>query len=134
MDKISFLGYKLILRGMVYERKEIFNMDKTERTDINEFNEFERCNWHYKRVATKDNFYLFQMKRAGISTYLAYEIWKGKPYTQPDGSKIMIKPCDEDFGKYGWYLSGTKDIICSVLDRLGKSQGLDAEYFKQFIG
>lgn len=41
-----------------------------------------------------------------------YEVWKPKWFKNSDGTVVWAKPCDEDFGTYGWYCmnEAAKDI------------------------
>ena len=80
---------------------------KITARDISEKKEFDRCGIHYKQVYADDNnhIYLYKMNNRDYS----YELVQGKRHTNPDGTIVYTYPRDEDFGTYGWYISGTKE-------------------------
>lgn len=85
-------------------------MEKIFRTDISEKKEFDRIGYHYTQILADDekHVYLYKLSKPGIK-YLQFELVKGKRYQNPDGEIVYIYPSDEDFGTYGWYISGTTE-------------------------
>lgn len=75
--------------------------------DISERNEFNRCGIHYTQVYADDtnHIYLYKMNNRDYS----YELVQGKRHKNPDGTVVYTYPGDEDFGTYGWYISGPKE-------------------------
>lgn len=109
-------------------------MRQVYNTPIYEFKEFVREGYSYTKVSDKNNYYLFAMKdEDGMNA--GFEIWKGIPKRQPDGTKVMSKPSSEQFGTYGWYICGTITNIRHTLNRI-KEKGnpdLDTEFFIQGV-
>lgn len=78
-------------------------MNKITKTDF-------RLVDHYTKVEMDDKWMVWKMERDGQS--YGYELWKYKKYINPDGNVIWCCPCDEDFGRYGWYIYFNNDDAC----------------------
>lgn len=104
-------------------------MKEIWKHSISEFKEFTRAGYHYTKISDKDNTYLFHLDGSS-----GYELMIGKKAKQPDGSVVYVKPGDEDFGTYGWYLCGSLNNIYIALDRIKtKHPEIDTDYFKECI-
>lgn len=85
---------------------------KIERKGIEEKREFNRKGIHYNQVLADDenHTYLYKMEQPGVR-YLQYEVVKGKKTKDDNGNVVYVLPSDEDFGRYGWYFCGTREMV-----------------------
>lgn len=83
------------------------------RKDIKDKKEFERIGYRYTQVLSDDehHVYLYQMKHKDYDHCPSYELVVGKKYKNPDGNLVYVYPCDEDFGRYGWFIVGRPEIV-----------------------
>lgn len=90
--------------------------------DIKERKEFDRIGYHYTQVKAdnENHIYLYEMKHNDPNVkipYSQYELVKGKKHTNPDGNIVYSYPGDEDFGTYGWYICGPKEMCLSEIEQ-----------------
>ena len=81
-------------------------MIKVFAKDIEDKKVFKRAGYDYYQVyADRDNhIYIYEMELDGI--HKGYEVIKAIRHKNPDGRIIYKYPNDEQFGLYGWYISG----------------------------
>lgn len=85
-------------------------MKKIFATDVRGLESFSRVGYVYKKMWQTDKWMLWSMtKERDDNGVPKYELWKYKRYVNPDGAEVWAKPCDEDFGTYGWYITGRED-------------------------
>ena len=83
--------------------------------DYSKINEFERIGYKYVKVYEDNDYMVWDMSKESVST-LKIEVWKKRWKKQPDGSLYCAAPSDEDFGRYGWFLTGTKAVVKQQLE------------------
>lgn len=82
---------------------------KLQAVDIKNKKQFKRAGYNYQLVEDfGNNWYLYEMIRYMDSPIKAYELVKAKRFKQPDGEVIYIYPSSEDWGTYGWTITGTE--------------------------
>lgn len=90
---------------------------KVFKKDISEKTEFHRAGYDYKNIYYNDRFHTGVWElRKGDKVY-GYEVIRGKKMKNPDGSIVYVYPCDEDFGKCGFYITGN-DAYNKSFERL----------------
>lgn len=94
-------------------------MEKIFRIDVRELDSFSRIGYEYVKMWQTEKWMLWKMDSGdGIPRY---ELWKFKKHVNPDGKEIWRKPGDEDFGNFGWYITGSEDY-CQ--HRIGEIMGV----------
>lgn len=64
--------------------------------DVRDYDTFNRQGFNYQKIEMTDNYSVWEIFKDGVS--VGFEVWKNK-YSK---GKI-VRPSDEDFGRYGWY-------------------------------
>ena len=88
-------------------------MEKPQRKDINEIDEFSKFGDVFKKTASYPdrNIYVFERK-------YCIEVVKGKKYTNPDGTVVRTYPGSEDFGSYGFCIARNSRFKDRIIDFL----------------
>lgn len=73
--------------------------------DISTIDSFNRAGYTYRKVDRGNGYSVWSVSKDfnGVSKDLGYEVWRDRPVKNPDGSIVIAKPSDEDFGSYAWY-------------------------------
>lgn len=74
---------------------------KIFKNDINTYDTFRRDGYDYEKVECNDKYSIWEVFSNGVSK--GFEVWKPKKHKNPDGNIVIVRPSDEDFGRYGWY-------------------------------
>lgn len=78
-----------------------------------------RIGYTYDRVSENEN-YIVWSQRDFHPGQLNLEVWKKRWVDNPDGSRALIAPNDNEWGTYGWTVIGkTEPIKTKVLERFG---------------
>lgn len=91
-------------------------MGNIKRKDINEYNEYNSHGYSFIKVYADDKNHIYVFKEINTN-HNHYEVLKGKAYIQPDGNKIYCRGCDEDWGQYGWTITGSDDYCKERIDK-----------------
>jgi len=94
--------------------KKIFNKE------IKEKDTFNRIGYRYDKVYADDEKHIYVFKMTNIDpnrviTTPKYELVVGKKRKNPDGAIVYVYPSDEDFGKYGWFITGKEEYCQRVI-------------------
>lgn len=102
-------------------------MDKLFFKDITEKKEFTRLKRNYKMIASdeRNHIYLFEITPLEWEkTYEQFELVKGIKIKNPDGKYVWRYPSDEQFGRNGWYICGTRErCIRDIKDKYEELTG-----------
>lgn len=89
------------------------------KKDYSKISSFERLGYTYTKAAEDDNYVVWRMEKEEIPHY-AVEVWRKYWWKQPDGSRYLHAPSDEEFGSSAWYLVGKEEAVKSqVLEKFG---------------
>lgn len=87
-------------------------MDKTNRKDISTIKTFKKYGKVFTQIKNnpETGWWLYEREDC-------YEVVKGRPYTNPNGEKVLVYPSESDWGAYGytipkcWWAKPTIDFI-----------------------
>ena len=95
--------------------------------DIKEQNEFKKYGEQFRKIFADDEKHIYVFSRNNTD----YEVIQGVKKKNPDGNIVYAYPSSEQFGSYGYYITGRNkdyayDRICYRLE------GFDEDVCKEF--
>lgn len=70
-----------------------------------------------KKIERGNGYSIWEIERNG--KHMGFEVWKDRKATNPDGTKVIVRPSNEDFGTYGWYFPTRGPKMDAKIDSLG---------------
>ena len=102
-------------------------MEKIYYKSIEEINSFTKYGDTFTKVFGNDEKHIYVFKR-GID----YEVVQGVKHKNPDGNIVYVYPSNEQFGVYGYYISGyvKNNALERIIFRLSQFDEEVADEFK----
>lgn len=87
-------------------------MEQINYTDLKEQNSFRKFDEDFSKIWSDDEHHIYVFKR--VKKYesgkdsISYEVIKGIKRKNPDGTIVYTYPSSEQFGKNGYYITGSE--------------------------